>query len=277
MRKVLVTGIILYTHLIVSVYSQPLHISGEQSGTFESREYVIDEDISVPADKKLRLQPGTHLFFNPHTVLKVFGELHCEGVKENPIVFRTIKDTTGSQSSDFIQWTGIIVTKHGKVLFEYCELYNSLYGVQVPDTTSLLKFAHVSFCENDNQLIIGEEPVFSGDSANFTFPLPKKKIRLAKTVAAYEEQRSPLLPILQVTFLSCAVGGLIGTIYCKTVADDYQDLYEKQTAQSEMDYYKQRRDRYRGYYRLGWVGTGIAAAASVVTITVNIKLNRKKK
>ncbi len=275
MRKEIVTGIMLYTHLIVSVYSQPLHISGEQSGTFESREYIIDEDISVPADKKLRLQPGTHLFFNPHTVLKVFGELHCEGFEENPIVFRTIKDTTGSQSSDFLQWTGIIVKKNGKISVEYCEIYNSLYGVQVPDTTSLLKFANVSFYENDNQLIIGEETVFSGDSTNFTFPLPKRKIRLAS--GGYEERRSPLLPILQVTFLTCAVGGLIGTIYCKTVADDYQDLYEKQTAQSEMDYFKQRRDRYRGYYRLGWIGTGIAAAASVVTITVNIKSNRKKK
>ncbi len=245
--------------------------------TFESREYIVDEDISVPADKKLRLQPGTHLFFNPHTVLKVFGELYCEGLEENQIVFRTIKDTTGSQSSDFLQWTGIIVTKHGKILFEYCELYNSLYGVQVPDTTSFLKFKKVSFYKNDNQLTIGEVPVFSGDTTHFTFPLPKRKIRLVQIAGAYEERRSPLLPILQVTFLTCAVGGLIGTIYCKTVADDYQDLYEKQTAQSEMDYYKHRRDRYRGYYRLGWVGTGIAAAASVVTITINIKSNRKKK
>jgi hypothetical protein len=268
---------VFWLFIFSSIYAQPLHIAGKQSGTFESGEYCVDEDINVPPEKKLILPPGTRLYFNPHTVLKVFGELECEGTEENPIVFRIISDTTGSQSDDFLQWTGIIVTKQGRISFEYCEIANSLYGVQAPDTLSLIKFKSISFYNNDNQLTIGEVPVFSGDSAHFTFPIPKRRIRLDQPMV-YEEQRSPLLPILHITFLSCAVGGLIGTIYCKTVADDYHDQYMAQTTdQSKMDYYKNRRDRYNGYYRLGWVGTSIAAAASAVTITITIKTLRKKR
>ena len=90
--------------LLVPVFllSQPLHISSKQSGTFESGAYIVDEDIYVPVEKKLILQPGTRMLFNPHTVLKVFGELICEGTEENPIIFRTITTASDSESGDFI-------------------------------------------------------------------------------------------------------------------------------------------------------------------------------
>lgn len=257
--------------------SQPLHISSKQSGTFESGEYIVDEDINIPAEKKLILQPGTHLFFNPHTVLKVFGELLCEGTEENPIVFRTIATASDSASGDFIQWTGIIVAKRGAVSLSNCEIHSSLYGVQVPDTASILLFSNVTFENNDNQLIIGEEPVLAKDTSHYTFHVPKRKVRLTETTGAYKETRSPLLQVLQYTFLAGAIGGLIGTIYCKAEADTYDEQYKKQTEPQDISYYKSKREEFKRYTRIGLAGTIVSASACVLTVTINISLSRNKK
>ncbi len=264
-----VTRCILTGFLPAALAAQPMHIRSLQSGTFESRDYIIDEDITVAAGKKLILPPGTKLLFNPHTKLSVSGELRCEGTEENPIVFKTINPTTSSQSDDFIQWAGITVLGDGRISLKYCALYHSLYGVQVPDTSSMLAFEKVSFYQNDNQLIIGEEPVFAADSVNFTFPL-QEKIILSETIHKKQERKPPFPYILQYTFLSGAIGGLVGTIYAKSRADHYQKKYDKQTSAQGIKHYKKRRNKYIRYRDIGLAGTIVSASLCAITVTVVI-------
>ncbi len=262
--------------LPTALAAQPMSISGEQSGTFESGDYIIDEDIIVAAQKKLILPPGTKLLFNPHTKLTVAGELRCEGTEEDPIVFKTINTTTSSHSDDFIQWAGIMVSGTGRISLKHCEIYHSLYGVQVPDTYALLAFENVSFYQNDNQLIIGEKPVLSIDSVNFSFTLPEK-IRLSDTIEKKRERRNPIPYILQYTFLGAAVGGLVGTIYARSRANYYQGEYDKQTSPQAIKYYKNRGEKFIQYKNTGLACTVLSAAACAITVTVNIRAKRKTK
>ncbi len=271
-----VTHLLSLCLLPAALTAQPMPISGEQSGTFERGDYIIDEDIIVAAEKKLILAPGTKLLFNPHTKLTVAGELRCEGTEDDPIVFKTINTTTSSQTNDFIQWAGIMVSGTGRISLKHCEISHSLYGVQVPDTYALLAFENVSFYQNDNQLIIGEKPVLSIDTVNFSFQFPEK-IQLSETIAKKRERRNPFPYILQYTFLCGAVGGLAGTIYAKTRADHYQKEYRKQTSEPAMEHYKGWRDKFDRYSDIGLAGTIASASLCAITVTVNISVKRKNK
>ena len=274
--------LILSILLPFQVYSDTLHISAEQSGAFECAEYVIEKTVIVPEDEKLKFLPGSKLLFNPYAGMNVSGDLVCEGTKENPIIFTSISNTTDSLSKNYLQWHGIIVNKTGKISFKHCQINNSLYGIKVPDTSSMFLFDSVSFYQNDNQLILGEVPVFSGDSTNFSFPIPEKRVPLTRIPfpsEVYKKRKSPLFPILHSTFIACSIGGAVAWGYFKSKADYYQDEYQKlgKGEEAAMADYKDRRDRYITYYRTGLTCTLISLSASIVTITINIKSHRKDK
>lgn len=261
-----------------TVYSQTLHISSEQSGIFDSLEYIVEDDIIVPKEKKLKFLPGALLFFKPYAGIKVSGNLVCEGTKEKPIIFTSIKNISDTTSDNYLQWKGIEVNKNGKISFKHCEIHNSLYGIKIPDTSSILLFDSVSFYQNDNQLILNEELVFSGDSINFSFPIPVKISLLPSSSEKYKKRTSPLMPILRYTFLTFSIGGIVGWRYFKSEANYYNDRYQKeQKDKSAISHYKSKRNKYENYSNAGLVCTLISAPALALTITINIISNRKKK
>ena len=280
MRKTALKHLVLLLLILTSfqIYSDTLHISSEQSGAFEKAVYIIEKTIIVPENAKLKFLPGSNLFLYPSAGIKVNGTLICEGTKEKPITFTLFTRQKDSKIESYLQWQGIITGTKGKISFKRCSISSSLYGVKVPDTTSILLFDNVSFSRNDNQLVIGEVPVFSGDSANFSFPIPDKSIPSTKvplTSGIEKERKSPLFPILHSSFAAMAIGGAVAYGYFRSKADDYQDKYNQAKDQNAIADYKSRRNEYAGYSNAGLACMLIAAPALGFTITINIVSKRK--
>ena len=280
-RTVIIQLILLFLiYTPFQVFSDTLHISSEQSGAFEKAEYIIEKTIIVPEDEKLKFLPGSKLFFYPSAGIKVYGTLLCEGTKEKPITFTLFTRQKNSQMESYLQWQGIITGTKGKISLKHCSINSSLYGVKVPDTSSILVFDNVSFSRNDNQLVIGEVPVFSGDSANFSFPLPDKSVpitRVPLTSGIEKERKSPLFPILQSSFAAIAIGGAVAYGYFRSKADDYHDKYSQAKDPSSIADYKSKRNEYANYSNAGLACMLVATPALGFTITINIVSKRESK
>lgn len=277
MKKTVIEHLILLflCYVPFQVSSDTLHISSEQSGAFEKAEYIIEKTIIVPEDEKLKFLPGSKLFFFPSAGIKVYGSLICEGTKEKPIIFTLFTRQKNSRIESYLQWQGIIVSKNGKISFKHCSINNSLYGVKVPDTSSMLLFDKISFYRNDNQLVIGEVPVFSDDSADFSFPIPDKSTPL--TSRKDKERKSPLFPILHSSFAAIAIGGAVAYGYFRSQADDYHDKYSKAKDANSIADYKSKRDEYTRYSNAGLACMLISTPALGFTVTINIVSKRKNR
>jgi hypothetical protein len=125
----------------VSVYSET-HLSGDiKSEVLDStgNPYIVDQDIVVPAGKKLKIKEGCVFLFKGFTGLNVNGQLNAAGTAKRPVVFTSVNDADYNHKSDQqpnpFDWNGILVSREsGGALFDNIQLRYSVYGIKSQNT-----------------------------------------------------------------------------------------------------------------------------------------------
>ena len=137
-RHIIITGLILFTS---HVSAQTTIEGGDVSGiwTLANSPYLIFDEVTIPNDSTLSIEPGVLVEFQGHYALHVQGRLLALGTESDTILF-TVNDTTGFNDPDtnLGGWNGIrfidtpLTNDSSKIV--YCKLQ---YGKAVADVWHL--------------------------------------------------------------------------------------------------------------------------------------------
>jgi hypothetical protein len=134
--------------IITSFYTlAETHISGEIKSEFldsTGNPYIVEQDIVVPAGKKLTIKEGCIFLFKPFTGLNVYGQIKVSGSSKQPVVFTTLNDKEYNKNSDQIpnpfDWNGILIAKESQpCVLENFYLRYSVYGIKAQTTNVIIK------------------------------------------------------------------------------------------------------------------------------------------
>lgn len=110
MNKLFIIGLTILVFNGNTSLAQTTVTGGDVSGIWESvnSPYLITDNISIPNDSTLTIEPGVKVEFQGHYSLTVLGRLLAIGTEMDSILF-TVKDTTGFSIPDTTLggWYGI--------------------------------------------------------------------------------------------------------------------------------------------------------------------------
>jgi hypothetical protein len=140
MRKSIVLSIAVLCCL-VSVRAET-HISGDiRTATLDAtgNPYIVDQDVVVPAGKRLTIKEGCVLLFKGFTGINVFGTLTVAGTGKQPVIFTSINDgdfnTKSEQLPNPFDWNGILIARESNgATMQNFQLRYSVYGVKSQNT-----------------------------------------------------------------------------------------------------------------------------------------------
>ena len=89
------------------------HIAGEQKGDIAlSGAYIVDQTVTVPAGKVLKIEPGTVVLMSKGVSMVVAGRLSAEGTEAQPIRFTHLGDGA--------TWKQLLFVEAADSRFEHC-------------------------------------------------------------------------------------------------------------------------------------------------------------
>ncbi len=125
-------------------------ISGNQTGILFRNNYLVEEDIIVPANEQLIIENGCFLYFLEDKKIIVNGTLFCDGNENSPIIFTNETDdwsapewkgihfTTESNSLSYVKFSQFRFAKTSiKIECNNCKIteteikYSSDYGIEI--------------------------------------------------------------------------------------------------------------------------------------------------
>ncbi len=120
-------SVLAKTHLSENIGGQTLTPAGNP--------YVVESDLTIPANTQVVIKSGTVILFQSFTGINVYGSLLVEGTKDNPIVFTSINDANYNESAEQLpnsfDWNGIYVNeKAGDIKFRNFKLMYSVFGIK---------------------------------------------------------------------------------------------------------------------------------------------------
>lgn len=96
--------------------------------------YLIEGDIHLPSDQRLRIWPGVQVIFQGQYGFELEGKLDATGTALDSITF-TINDTTGFSQDSYFGWNGLLFTgmNYGfsdSSIMAYCNIeYSGFNGI----------------------------------------------------------------------------------------------------------------------------------------------------
>ena len=153
-----ITGVILLIAITLTSFSQTIINGGDIFGNWGISEspYLIDGDITIPAEDKLTIAPGVEIIFQGNYSFTIIGRIDARGSAGDSIVF-TSADTTGFSTGTYNGWKGISFigytsTQPGKSILDFCKIeYSSNNGIFVMDYSNL----EIDNCNIANNLEFG--------------------------------------------------------------------------------------------------------------------------
>jgi len=139
-----ITGVILFIAITFTSLSQTIINSGNVSGDWNNSDspFLINGDITIPADNKLSIAPGVEIIFQGNYTFTIIGRLDARGTANDSIIF-TSADTTGFSTGTYNGWKGInyigyTSTQTGKSILKYCKIeFSSSNGIFCMDYSNL--------------------------------------------------------------------------------------------------------------------------------------------
>ncbi|MCD4735294.1 MAG: hypothetical protein K8R53_04580 [Bacteroidales bacterium] len=137
----------------VYVFDQSSHtvLGGDVSGlwTQAASPYLITDEINIPIDSSLTIEPGVEIFFLEHYKFMVFGQILAQGIEADSILF-SVQDTTGFYNNAHYGWHGLRfidgnTTGQPQSLIDYCRFE---YGLATSSSGGAI------YCSNSSAIII---------------------------------------------------------------------------------------------------------------------------
>ncbi|HHE38010.1 MAG TPA: hypothetical protein ENL20_05495, partial [Candidatus Cloacimonetes bacterium] len=167
-------------------------VGGDVSGTWssEGNPYLVEDNISVPIDSLLIIEPGVKIIFHDNSKFEIYGQLLAQGTFSDSIIF-TVEDTISG-------WRGLRfydsnTNAQDSSKIEFCKFeYGNSYGY-------LTNYGGAISCHNSSDILI-KNCVLSNNRANYFGG------------GIYLENSSPVLKNLIIYHNSAEEKG--GGIYC---------------------------------------------------------------
>jgi hypothetical protein len=226
--------------------------------------YIVTDNVTVPAGKKLVITKGCIVLFKPFTGISVEGTIVVEGSIENPVIFSSEFDTKfNSSSTQFpnpFDWNGILIhQKATEALLSNFHIKYSVYGLK--------SYKEDIFIENgifsnngQSNLSINEMMKNVADGIPFSYQKEslihnslkkqEQETQQSKTlqsdqpsVNVLKKEKKPLT-IKKVAALCCIGGGTLclgfTSYFCMQIIDN-QNKYLGTLVTEEMETYKVKR------------------------------------
>jgi hypothetical protein len=243
-----------------------ISLSKYQHGVFGEDTYYPKEDLVVESGNILTFKAGSRLIFSKSHSLNVYGKLILRGLPKNPIVLTSDLDSI---------WNGISVFDNGKIIFENVLIQNSVVGVTIPDSNSIVNFQNVFFKKCKRDIRIGEEFIavenepFSIEKFNLNIKDIVYKDTLSKPIVLHELSKRPTaLFIFQCTSAALAIGSFISWGYLLKKTEYTNNEYQSEISQN-VNIYKNKRDKYNKLSNISLI-TGISSTVFFYTITFKL-------
>lgn len=130
--------VIVFIAISLTTQASTIEVSGEVNGTWDVDTVMVLDNLIVPNNSTLIINPGVKVIFSGHYLFEVAGQVLAEGQENNPIIF-TVADTTGFYNFQTNEgaWNGFwfehLSPDNDSSIFEHCNFeYAKAVG---PDST----------------------------------------------------------------------------------------------------------------------------------------------
>lgn len=254
MKKIVLTIFILTT----TIYAEQHIIVGEREGKIDSSNYIVTEDIIVAEDTKLEFLPGSKLSFNPYCGIKVRGELKLDGC-----ILKSSDDNKGN-------WIGINVSEKGKIDFKDVIISGSIFGVIVPDSSSIKKFKNITFQNNKKSLQINEMSYTNDEKPISIYKLNSNNMLLDNSnilnKSSNKKNTFKNKNILKIGTVFSLITLSAICIYYSNEHSEYAEKYKMTQNNEDASRYITKSDKFLTYSIISGVGAGLSGIAMGVTI-----------
>jgi hypothetical protein len=252
------------------------HISGDiRTAMLEStgNPYIVDQDVVVPAGKRLTIKEGCVLLFKGFTGINVLGQLTVSGTAKLPVVFTSINDgdfnTKSEQLPNPFDWNGILIAResNGAALQNF-QLRYSVYGVKSQNTNVTIQSG--IFRQNGQfHFTINDKIQYVQDNISFSYAggEPEKTQTQASQGKSGDETRAPASPagttsknklILRYSSLGIGViGVIVGTVCVAQYASTFNELNNWTTTTGPKTAYDATVKKNHGQQAGTWIGYGL--------------------
>jgi hypothetical protein len=237
--------------IIFPAFSQT-NLSGNIGGMTIERvgnPFVVSDNLTIPAGKKLLIKEGCVLLFKPFTGIIVEGDLEVEGTLEKPVVFTTENDSMfnpeSKQTPNPFDWNGILISKKaGTVKLSNFVLKFSVYGVKSSKEGFIINNGtfsrngqfHVTVKE-EMEKVVDDVPFNFGKDKDEKIDSIKDSAHVIARNASLKKTGAPVAWRKPAAVLAGAMGlvALGGSAYYFHQKSIYASNYESATLQSQMD------------------------------------------
>ncbi len=157
------------------------------TGRLRQGNYVVNDDLLVPDDESLRLDPGVSLYFlrgetiNDKFNIKIQGELDAVGTEEEPIVFTSgLREPSARSKWRDRYWGGImIIGSKAKAELNWGRIVHAEVAIQIRKGVDAIAFTLPSDGSAETETFSAEK--IGGDVETDTTALPTGPVRIANT------------------------------------------------------------------------------------------------
>lgn len=128
------------------------HITGEVKGELKAGEYFVTGTVYVLHGKSFKIAPGTRIYFEQFSGIKVLGSLYCKGTVDSPIVLTSkneITDKAKNVAPEAFDWNGIEVPMEAEmVMIVNAKIRNCTFGLNIKSDLTKVSIRNVEFYNN---------------------------------------------------------------------------------------------------------------------------------
>ncbi len=128
-RYLLIFLVVVFS--IIKGVAFAVEVQGDVQGewTLENSPYIVIDNVRVPAQRNLTIEPGVEVRFNEALRLVVNGTITAVGNEDAPITF--------TWNHEEQMWRGIrVIGSNGENTFQFCHFFHSLQTDNYPTTDS---------------------------------------------------------------------------------------------------------------------------------------------
>jgi hypothetical protein len=243
------------------------NLSGSIGGMtlgMEGNPYVINENVTIPAGKKVIIKEGCIFLFNPFSGIIVEGSIEVIGSRDKPVILTSINDSLfnpkSTQPPEPFDWNGIVITVQSRqVHLTNFMLKYSVYGIK--SQTEDLQIESGIFSNNGQfQFTIKDAIQAVTDSIPYSYGIESA---IVDTLASKPLKKSSAKKITSILLIATGVGGLGGMGYSLYQIPEYHKKYDDAPTQALRNKYYNKQILFRNT-------AIISAAAGAVFVSLGV-------
>lgn len=255
-----------YSFFLIVIAAMTLRAQTGLSGTIggitlemTGNPYVINENITIPAGKKVTIHEGCIFLFKPFSGIIVEGSIEVLGSEGKPVIFTSINDpqfnSQSTQSPEAFDWNGITISVQARdIQLSNFKLMYSVYGLKAQVEDIKVKSGLFS---NNGQFHFTVKDAIQPVTETIPFSYGIALI-VSDTPQSTPKEKKTSRRVLSIVLLTTGAAGFGGMGYSLYQIPQYDKKYDNASTQAQRNNYYDKQLFFRN--------TAIASGAAGVTL-----------